>query len=106
MGGLAQPQILAQVLVRLIDHRVTPESVVAAPRWIVAHEQMGEPPGSLLAEPDAAAALERNSASSGPRLVVLDDIAEDTGHAQVVAAAEGGLAAGSDPRADGAAAAG
>ena len=106
MGGRAQPQILAQVLVRLIDHGAGPDAAVAAPRWIVAQGVTGELPGPLLAEPDAAATLERVGALPGDRPVVLDTYAEDTGHAQVARAEEEGLTAGSDPRADGSAAAG
>jgi gamma-glutamyltranspeptidase/glutathione hydrolase len=106
MGGLAQPQILAQVLVRLLDHGVAPEAAVSAPRWVVQHARGGEPQGVVLAEPEAAAALDRGGALPDRRVAVLDRHAEDTGHAEVVVAEEGSLTAGSDPRADGEAAAG
>jgi gamma-glutamyltranspeptidase len=106
MGARAQPQILTQVLVRLIDHGAGPDTAVGAPRWMVPHETAGEPAGSVLAEPEAAATLERAAAVPGHRVGVLASDAEDTGHAQVVVAAEGRLTAGSDPRADGSAAAG
>jgi gamma-glutamyltranspeptidase len=106
MGGRAQPQILAQVLVRLLDHGAGPDTAVAAPRWVVADPSMVERPEAVLVEPEAAAAIERSRALPGHRLAVLDGHAEDTGHAQVVMAAEGRLTAGSDPRADGSSAAG
>jgi gamma-glutamyltranspeptidase/glutathione hydrolase len=106
MGGRAQPQILAQVLIRLLDHGAPPDAAVAAPRWIVPDPSVGEGPRIVLAEPEAAAAFEQGSALPGHRLVVLDTHAEDTGHAQVSMATEGRLTAGSDPRADGSSAAG
>jgi oxamate amidohydrolase len=107
MGGRAQPQILAQVLIRLLDHDAAPDAAVAAPRWIVPDPaRPGEGLSAILAEPEAAAALGEGSAVPGHRLVVLDRHAEDTGHAHVVVAAEGRLTAGSDPRADGSSAAG
>jgi gamma-glutamyltranspeptidase/glutathione hydrolase len=105
MGGRAQPQILAQVLVRLLDHGAGPEAAVSAPRWVVPDGGVAEP-GDIVAEPEAAAAMDRSGALPGHRLIVLDSHAEDTGHAQAVVAAEGSLTAGSDPRADGTAAAG
>jgi gamma-glutamyltranspeptidase len=104
MGGRAQPQILAQVLVRLVDHGADPEAAVAAPRWIAGQEEAGRT--VVLAETEAAAGLELSRSFSSDRLIVLDTDAEETGHAQVVRAAEGELTAGSDPRADGSAAAG
>jgi gamma-glutamyltranspeptidase len=106
MGGRAQPQILAQVLVRLLDHAASPERAVAAPRWIVPHATAGERSEGVLAEPQAAEAIERSGAFRAHRMVVLDRHAEDAGHAQAVVATRGRLAAGSDPRADGSAAAG
>lgn len=105
MGGRAQPQILAQVLLRLLDG-ASPDAAVAAPRWIVGEEAGDGRPDAVLAEPGAAAALEETGGLPGHRVVVLGSHAEDAGHAQVVVAAEAGLVAGSDPRADGAAAAG
>jgi gamma-glutamyltranspeptidase len=106
MGGRAQPQILSQVLIRLLDVGEVPESAVAAPRWIVPDTSKGEPPGAIRAEPDAAGPLERNGAVAGNRLVVLDRHAEDAGHGQVVVSDGGTITAGSDPRADGSSAAG
>ncbi|MGH2682174.1 MAG: gamma-glutamyltransferase family protein [Actinomycetota bacterium] len=98
MGGPAQPQILAQVLVRLLDQGADPDVAVSAPRWIVRHS---EP--RIVAEPAAAKALSR---SGRLRIEVTGADEEETGHAQAIVIAEAGLTAGSDPRADGAAAAG
>jgi gamma-glutamyltranspeptidase/glutathione hydrolase len=105
MGGEAQPQILVQVLLSLL-YGAPPDAAVAAPRWIVPDAPGDERADTVLAEPEAAAALERSRGLPGHRVVVLGSDAEDTGHAQVVVAAAGRLVAGSDPRADGSAAAG
>jgi gamma-glutamyltranspeptidase len=107
MGGRAQPQILAQVLVRLIDHGAGPDAAVAAPRWILPQATTAERSAPVLAEPEAAEAIQKRGGLAGHRVVILDPNDEDAGHAQVVAAIEGrGLTAGSDPRADGSSAAG
>jgi gamma-glutamyltranspeptidase/glutathione hydrolase len=103
MGGRAQPQILAQVLIRLLAG-AAPDAAVAAPRWIVPDGGADQRPDAVLAEPEAA--LDEGGGIPGGRVMVLEDHAEDTGHAQAVVAAEGVLLAGSDPRADGSAAAG
>ena len=105
MGGRAQPQILVQVLVRLLDHGADPEAAVAAPRWIAPYYGTAED-RLILAEPEAAAGLELSRSFSSDRLIVVDTDAEETGHAQVVRADKRELTAGSDPRADGSAAAG
>ena len=105
MGGRAQPQILAQVLLRLL-HGASPDAAVAAPRWIVPDARADDRPEAVLAEPEARAALEEGGGLPGHRVVVLGGHAEDTGHAQMVVAVEGMLLAGSDPRADGGASAG
>jgi gamma-glutamyltranspeptidase/glutathione hydrolase len=106
MGGRAQPQILAQVVVRLLDHGVSPEVAVSAPRWIVGGSSPDIGPGAVLAEPAAAAALDMGSALPRSRIGVVGEAGEETGHAQAVVVGETELTAGSDPRADGAAAAG
>lgn len=104
MGAWAQPQILTQVLIRLLDRGERPGPAVSAPRWVVAGQRHGGEP-AVLAEPEAAAAV-GGVFTTGPRLMVLEDNDEATGHAQAVIVRAQGLEAGSDPRADGAAAAG
>lgn len=52
MGGLAQPQILAQVLTRLLAAGETAHDAVAAPRWIWGDDG-GQPDGLLTIESDS-----------------------------------------------------
>jgi len=106
MGAWAQPQILAQVLVRLLDHGAGPDAAVSAPRWIVARPGPDAASGiRLVAEPAAAETLE-SSIPAHFGIQITDEGSEETGHTQAVVAGEADLTSGSDPRADGAAAAG
>jgi gamma-glutamyltranspeptidase/glutathione hydrolase len=103
MGGKAQPQIHAQLLLRLLDG-AGPAEATAAPRWVVGGLETGQPEDTVSFEtdvrPQAAAAL----AALGVPLVELPSGSEWVGHAQVVAVDLNGTpTAGSDPRSDGAA---
>ncbi|HMJ04055.1 MAG TPA: gamma-glutamyltransferase [Conexibacter sp.] len=90
MGGLAQPQIHLQVLLRLLRGASAAEAV-AAPRWIV------EEDGGLAIERDAGVRI-----AGARELQPGDDL---VGHAQLARrTAAGELEAGSDPRAGAAAA--
>jgi gamma-glutamyltranspeptidase len=104
MGGRAQPQIHAQVLLRLLAGDGA-QAAVSAPRFVVG-ELEAEGGAGVLVEPGAggpSGAL----AAAGLVPVALPAPDEATGHAHAIAAGPGGLLdAGSDPRADGAAAAG
>jgi gamma-glutamyltranspeptidase len=89
MGGLAQPQIHLQVLLRLLRGASAAEAV-AAPRWIVQED------GGLAIERDAGARV------AGARALPARD--DEAGHAQLARrTAAGAFEAGSDPRADAAA---
>jgi gamma-glutamyltranspeptidase/glutathione hydrolase len=96
MGGSAQPQILAQVLMRLALGD-DPEAAVRAPRWLLDGEELhveARVPGA------ARHALER----TGRPLRRLADFDGHAGHAQLVTIApDGTLTAASDPRSEGAA---
>ena len=101
-GGRAQPQILAHVLLRLIAG-ADPAQALDAPRW------------ALLDDGDSAAVTvegrvgaetreQLDRAGFEPRSTA--DWDEDLGHAHAISLGSGGFIAGSDPRSDGAAAAG
>lgn len=106
MGGKAHPQILAQVLLRLLSG-FSAQAAVGAPRWIVGGVEMGESDDTIRVEADldesAAAALRAS------HVHVVDVPARDevAGHTQAIAVGDdGGFDVGSDPRAGGAALAG
>jgi gamma-glutamyltranspeptidase/glutathione hydrolase len=107
MGGRQQPQIDAQTLLHLVRGRRTPAEAVASPRWVV--EDLPDDdrvPPVAVAERSVPLGVVDAMAAAGFDVLRVDDLDRTVGHAQLVAVDEHGLHAGSDPRADGAAAAG
>jgi gamma-glutamyltranspeptidase/glutathione hydrolase len=102
MGGKAQPQILAQVLLRLFAGENAREAV-AAPRWVVGGLEVDQVEEiAYLESPITAQA--RRSIRARLRVADLPRHDETTGHAQVVTVLkDGSLVAASDPRSDGSA---
>jgi gamma-glutamyltranspeptidase/glutathione hydrolase len=110
MGGDSQPQILLQVLARLLVHGESPGRAVGAGRWTLGsgagfETWAGEGPGHLALEAHAPTGWDATLAARGHdvrRATEADDHA--FGHTQVVEAVDGVLAGVADPRAlDGAA---
>jgi gamma-glutamyltranspeptidase len=106
MGGGGQPQINAQTLMRTLDLGLRADGSVAAPRWLVGGMDLA---GGRAVHAEARVpkhvreALER----TGFPVTVLGDVDEGVGHAQlIVRKRNGAFDVGSDPRADGEAAAG
>lgn len=98
MGGDGQPQILYQLITRLLDHGLNPQEAIELPRWV--HGQSdGETALHLEArfDPEVAEALR----ARGHRLEQLGDWSELCGHAQVICRDDHGLTGGADPRGDG-----
>ena len=101
MGGLAQPQVHAQVL-RARLGGATPAEAVAAPRFVVGALEAGDPSDVVLAEPGLGEGAVRAMAASGRRVRRGEPLDEHVGHAMVCAVTvDGALAAGADPRSDG-----
>ncbi len=106
MGGSAQPQINAINLLRCLDLGMEPEQAIAAPRWLVGgmDPEAGDP--FVDAEASVPIGTQDSLRRSGFDVRLLPDWSEDLGHSHIIRAGAGGLTAGSDPRADSAAAAG
>ncbi|MDP9164930.1 MAG: gamma-glutamyltransferase [Actinomycetota bacterium] len=104
MGGQGQPQILTQVLLRMLDGAGAADAI-AAPRAVVGQQAPGCTEDSVVVEadvdPDALASLR----GSDLTLVEMTRRSESFGQTNVVdVAADGGsLTAATDPRADGSA---
>ena len=101
MGGYQQPQINLHTITRTFLGGRHPAEAVAAPRWVVLGPD-DESPGTIGLEPGVPApardALERLD----------EDVTEADafGHAHLIRRTADGFSVGSDPRADGSAAAG
>jgi oxamate amidohydrolase len=104
MGGPAQPQIHAQVLLRMWAG-LDPARAVAAPRWIVAEPAAGAG-REAYAEADLEQAATDGLRAAGFAVHDLPPRSEGVGHAQVIRSSGGTLSAAADPRADGSAGAG
>jgi gamma-glutamyltranspeptidase len=104
MGGKVHAEILLEVLLPLLAGRPAQEAV-DAPRWIAGGMDIGEPDDRVRFEADGAPAA--RAALTRARLHVVEEPSgsEWLGHAQAVWIGEdGATTAGSDRRADGAAA--
>lgn len=105
MGGKAQPQVLAQVLLGALAPEAQLDAVVGAPRWVVGPRDAHDPEGdAVLAEGRVDDAELSALRRSGLEVCVVGDHDDAVGHAQAVRVGrDGGMEAASDPRADGAA---
>lgn len=106
MGGSAQAQIHAQLLLRTTRGEA-PADAVAAPRFIVGGIGVGGPADQVLAEGRCGADERAAWAGAGFDVQALADFDDDAGHAQMIRiGAEGAFRVATDPRSDGAALAG
>jgi gamma-glutamyltranspeptidase/glutathione hydrolase len=102
MGGSAQPQILSQVLLRLRLGDGA-QAAVDAPRWILGGMEAGSAREALHVEARVPAAAREALERTGRPIHALDDLDGGAGHVQLITvAADGTLAAASDPRSEGA----
>ncbi len=106
MGGDAQPQILIQLLARLLSAQQAPGEAIAAPRWALSREPtngfdvwQSDNPLVVRVESDAPADWSRALRERG-YAVAAEPAGDDFfGHAQVIHVTDDGLLAGAaDPR--------
>ena len=94
MGGDAQPQIQAQVLINLVDHGLEPQEALARPRL------RARPGGRLDIEADYPGAAEL--ARKDGNVLLMPPRHHEFGHAHaIVIDGPGSWRAGADPRSDG-----
>lgn len=99
MGGQAQAQIHAQLLLRLLGGASAIEAT-SAPRWAVGALDEGDTSKTLTVEADVSArTLKSLSAHRPPKVVQPRD--ELLGHSNVIRVLASGFDAASDPRSDG-----
>jgi len=108
MGGDAQPQVVLQLLARLLAGDATVEAAIAAPRWVLS----GRPPAGngfdtwdargpvqVHVEAEAPAAWDVGLAERGHDVVRHPPFGYNVGHAHAIRVVGDGLDGGSDPRA-------
>jgi gamma-glutamyltranspeptidase len=106
MGGYAQPQINAQTIAHATVGGRTAGDAIAAPRWVIDTDP-GSKDRSAVAEDGVPDAARESLVAAGFALEAVPPTTEALGHAHLIRIrSDGGLDAGSDPRADGGAAAG
>ncbi|WP_336660372.1 gamma-glutamyltransferase family protein [Leucobacter sp. USHLN153] len=101
MGGSAQPQIHAQLLLHALAG-ATPEQATHAPRWMV-NELSPENGVSVMIEENVDAAAHESIAAAGFEVNVVPRYTEDLGHSNLIRVLPDGYEAASDPRSDGSA---
>ena len=100
MGGKSQPQILAQVLMRLLAG-TAPAEALAAPRWVVGTFGQGDE-NVVLAEAALGSAGRQALARVGLPLVFGAERDDRAGHVQFVRRClDGRFESATDPRGDG-----
>jgi gamma-glutamyltranspeptidase/glutathione hydrolase len=105
MGGDAQPQILLQLVARLLRHNEGPGSVIGAPRWALIGSDSGfdtwaDPDGATVGiETTAPAEWGDALRERGHDVTEIDGIFGTFGHAHVIEVTDDGLAGAADPRA-------
>jgi len=103
MGGYQQPQINVHTLTRTFVAGHHPADAVAAPRWCVLGDDEGNATPIVGVEPGVPAST-REALAEQTGFGQLEE--DGFGHAHLIRVSRDGFAVGSDPRADGSAAAG
>jgi gamma-glutamyltranspeptidase/glutathione hydrolase len=107
MGGHAQPQINAMSILRMFDLGLSPDRALQEPRWLVGGMDPVGRRRSVVAEADVPATAIEALRSGGFEIDSVPEESDEVGHAHAIRMlADGTLVAGTDPRADGSAAAG
>lgn len=101
MGGSAQPQIHAQLLLRSLEG-AAPHEATHAPRWIV-DELQPDSDVSVMVEEDVPVQTREALAAAGFELNVVPQHTEGLGHSNLIRVLPYGFEAASDPRSDGSA---
>jgi len=101
MGGSAQPQIHAQLLLRSLAG-AAPDEATRAPRWVV-EEPNADGSVEVTVEEDVDRATQDALAATGFDLTRVPKWSEDLGHSNLIRIEPRGYSAASDPRSDGSA---
>ncbi|KAA8923045.1 gamma-glutamyltransferase family protein [Thermoplasma sp.] len=99
MGGDIQPQVQMQIISGILKDNTDPQMIIDRPRWAEPYT-IYEDPGAIYVESEDLAG--RISGHVGSRKVILREISQEFGTAQITAMTDKGIIVGSaDPRGDG-----
>ncbi|NKZ73515.1 gamma-glutamyltransferase [Rhodococcus hoagii] len=103
MGGEGEPQTQAALVTRILDHGMSVQEAIDAPRWLLGRT-WGETRRGLRLESRFGRSVADDLTARGHENVSLaDDYGDVFGHAQAIRIHPDRLEAASDPRSDGAA---
>lgn len=102
MGGQAQPQIHAHLLLHALSG-ASAIKATSAPRWVVGMQDDGDTVRTVTVEADVPAVAQRALRASGLRVKVVQPRDEGLGHSNLIRVLPSGYDAASDPRSDGSA---
>jgi gamma-glutamyltranspeptidase/glutathione hydrolase len=106
MGGDSQPQILLQLLNRVLEGAASPGAAISAPRWVLANPASNgfdcwTAPDDVivLIEDEAEGAWADGLRARGHEVVTMPGLTGTFGHAHLIEVGDEGLAGSADPRA-------
>ena len=111
MGGEIQPQVFAQFVSAVVDGESDVATAVAAPRWAAMMQHQLGPPDLTVLESRAHEGIAKALRALGHRMEMVEPWSSTLGHAHAIelvrdeSGAVASVAAGSDPRSEGSAAA-
>jgi gamma-glutamyltranspeptidase len=89
------------MLSNLIDHQMTVQEAIEAPRWLYGPLVPGDPPGALRLERRFDPRVPTELRRLGHPLTLVDGWSSSMGHAQAIVLQNGVYMGGADPRGDG-----
>jgi gamma-glutamyltranspeptidase/glutathione hydrolase len=103
MGGEGQPQTQAAIATRVVDHGLSVQEAVDAPRWLLGRTWGEEHRGLRLEARFGADVASALAARGHENVGLVEDWTDVMGHAQAIQIRRDHLEAAADPRGDGAA---
>jgi gamma-glutamyltranspeptidase/glutathione hydrolase len=101
MGGEGQPQTQAAIATRVVDHGLSVQAAIDAPRWLLGRTWGEEHRGLRLESRFGPRIVELLAARGHEGVSLVEDFSETMGHAQAIEILPDRLEAAADPRSDG-----
>lgn len=101
MGGEGQPQTSATLATRVVDHGMSPQAAIDAPRWLLGRTWGEDHRGLRLEGRFGQEVADRLVERGHDNVSLVENYDQVMGHAQAIQVFSERLEAGSDPRSDG-----